>query len=227
MGLRSDKEYFDFARENPYRILLFLAMMMIAPAIFLVRFLILTPISYVIPALRKPLWELASSLVVSPGYKRPLPSLTEKRLWIFQEFMTFFYAFMGIALMFFGIWPWKVLVLWYLLAVFILFMNGLRTLAAHCYRNPPDHELLFSEQFLDSINIPGHFLLTLLWAPVGLRYHATHHLFPGMPYHNLAEAHRRLMTQLPAGNPYPQATRSSLWSALAQLWKESSNFQKS
>ncbi len=27
--------------------------------------------------------------------------------------------------------------------------------------------------------------LPALWAPVGLRYHATHHLFMSMPYHNL------------------------------------------
>jgi fatty acid desaturase len=110
--------------------------------------------------------------------------------------------------------------------VFILFTNGLRTLVAHCYRNPPDREMKFTEQFLDSIDIPGNFLLTPLWAPVGLRFHATHHLFPGMPYHSLGKAHRKLLKELPAGSPYPLAIRKSLVSALFQLWQESSDNQK-
>jgi fatty acid desaturase len=134
--------------------------------------------------------------------------------------MTFAYAATGLALMAAGILPWKVLLFWYLAAVFILFINGLRTLVAHCYRNPPDREMTFSEQFLDSINVPGNFLTTPLWAPVGLRFHATHHLFPGMPYHNLGKAHRRLMKELPEGNPYPQAVRKSFWHAFTRLWKE-------
>ncbi len=45
-------------------------------------------------------------------------------------------------------------------------------------------------------------LLPMLWAPVGLRYHALHHLLPGVPYHGLAEAHRRLVKTLDADSPY-------------------------
>ena len=220
-GTKDDHEYFDFALEKPYRILLFLATMLLAPAVFLFRFLVLTPLSYVIQPLRKPLWELASSLAVGAGFKRPLPDEREKHIWWVQEFMTFAYAAVGVGLMAAKILPWNVLLLWYLAAVFILFTNGLRTLVAHCYRNPPDRVMTFSEQFLDSIDIPGNILITPLWAPVGLRFHATHHLFPGMPYHNLGEAHWRLMKWLPPGNPYPLALRKSLWSALAQLWKQS------
>ncbi len=225
-GTRNDKEYFPFAISKPYRIPLFLFTMTLAPALFLIRFSIFTPLSYVIQPLRKPLWELASSLAVDLGYKRPPPVGREKYIWWAQEFMTFAYAATGLALMIAGIWPWKVLLLWYLAAVFILFTNGLRTLVAHCYRNQPDREMKFSEQFLDSIDIPGNFFTTPLWAPVGLRFHATHHLFPGMPYHNLGTAHRKLMKELPEGNIYPLATRKSLFSALAQLWKESSENQR-
>ncbi len=220
-GTKDDKEYFPFAISKPYRIPLFLLSMFLAPTIFLVRFSILTPLSYVIQPLRKPLWELASSLAVGSGYKRPEPSAGEKYLWWTQEFMTFAYSASGLLLMILGILPWKVLLFWYLAAMFILVTNGVRTLVAHCYRNPPAHEMEFSEQFLDSNDIPGNFLTTPLWAPVGLRFHATHHLFPGMPYHSLGEAHRRLMKGLPPGNPFPLATRKSLWEALNQLWKES------
>lgn len=222
-GTKDDHEYFDFALEKPYRILAFLLTMLLAPAVFLVRFLVATPLSYIIQPLRKPLWEMASSLAVGAGFKRPLPDEREKHIWWVQEFTTFAYAATGITLMALGILSWKVLALWYLAAVFILFTNGLRTLVAHCYRNPPNHEMSFSEQFLDSIDIPGNPLTTPLWAPVGLRFHATHHLFPGMPYHSLGAAHRRLMDQLPPGNPYPLVVRKSLGTALAQLWREASH----
>ena len=221
-GTKDDHEYFDFALERPYRILLFLLTMLAAPAVFLIRFLVLTPLSYIIQPLRKPLWELASSLAVGGGFKRPLPTEREKHIWWAQEFMTFAYAATGMGLMARGILPWRVLLLWYLAAVFILFTNGLRTLVAHCYRNPPDHEMTFSEQFLDSIDIRGNFFTTPLWAPVGLRFHATHHLFPGMPYHHLGAAHRRLSGDWEGKDLYLRTVRKSLFSALAQLWRESS-----
>jgi fatty acid desaturase len=57
----------------------------------------------------------------------------------------------------------------------------------------------------------------MLWAPVGLRYHALHHLMPRVPYHSLGEAHRRLVASLPADSPYHQAARRELIPALAEL----------
>ncbi len=222
-GTKDDHEYFDFALEKPYRILTFLLTMPLAPAVFLFRFLIATPLSYIIHPLRKPLWEMASSLAVGGGFKRPLPRKKEKWIWEIEEFLTFTYAAIAIGLMALGILPWKVLILWYLVAAFILFTNGLRTLAAHCYRNPPDHEMTFTEQFRDSIDIPGNPLTTPLWAPVGLRFHATHHLFPGIPYHNLGKAHNRLRRQLPPGNHYQSDSPRSLPVALLQLWRQAAS----
>jgi fatty acid desaturase len=60
-----------------------------------------------------------------------------------------------------------------------------------------------------------------LWAPVGLRYHALHHLFPSLPYHNLGKAHRRLMRELPADSPYRQTESPHLWASLRLLWVQS------
>jgi fatty acid desaturase len=99
-------------------------------------------------------------------------------------------------------------------------LNSLRTLAAHSYRNPGDRIMEFAEQYLDSVNVPGNRLFTTLWAPVGLRYHATHHLFPALPYHALGEAHRRLVRELPDNTLYLQTLRNSLWDALRRLWRE-------
>jgi fatty acid desaturase len=56
--------------------------------------------------------------------------------------------------------------------------------------------------------------------PVGLRFHALHHLFPSLPYHNLAAAHARLMAALPADSPYRRTVSSGLWTTIRQLWRE-------
>jgi fatty acid desaturase len=106
----------------------------------------------------------------------------------------------------------------YAVSVVILFMNALRTLGAHRYTND-EGQMTFVEQMLDSVNYPNRPFLSALWAPVGLRFHALHHLFPSMPYHNLAKAHERLMHNLPADSPYRQTVSPSLFAALCELYQ--------
>jgi fatty acid desaturase len=98
-------------------------------------------------------------------------------------------------------------------------VNSIRTLAAHRYQNPEENVMSHLNQMLDSVNIPGNGWLTPLWAPVGLRYHATHHLFPDLPYYALREAHRRLIQDQGENSLYGQTVCSGLLPALNQLWK--------
>jgi fatty acid desaturase len=72
-------------------------------------------------------------------------------------------------------------------------------------------------QFLDSVNVPPPGTLPALWAPVGLRYHALHHLLPGVPYHNLGEAHRRLCRELDEASVYHNSTHRHLTALVARL----------
>ena len=74
-----------------------------------------------------------------------------------------------------------------------------------------------SQGFLDTVNGPPPAMLPFLWAPVGLRYHALHHLMPRLPYHNLGIAHRRLVEALPVDHAYRQVEQRELVSALARL----------
>lgn len=225
-GTKEDGEYLPFVLLGRFRIISFFLIMLVVPAVFLLRFL-LTPLSYLVPPLRKLLWEYLSSLSIDPEWKRPAPEERDGKWWRLQELLTCAYGAAFLFCLWKGILPWKVFILWYLVSAAILLVNGLRTVGAtHCYRNPGDHILEFSEQFLDSVTIPGNSFTSPLWAPVGLRFHAVHHLFPGMPYHHLGEAHRRLMKGLPENSVYHLTLRKSLWDGLASLWNEAGHRSK-
>jgi fatty acid desaturase len=140
------------------------------------------------------------------------------RVWRRQEAFCFGYGLLAFIAILAGILPVENVVKVYFVAVGVVGLNQLRTLGAHRFRHRGE-ELTFLEQLLDSVNYPRWPLLTGLWAPIGLRYHALHHLFPSIPYHNLHEAHLRLMAQLPADSPYRQTVSPGLWAALSVLWR--------
>ena len=107
---------------------------------------------------------------------------------------------------------------WYAVLTFVSFFNTLRVLGAHEYESdgsPRDRH----EQLEDSIDTPGAFW-TELWAPVGLRYHALHHFFPGIPYHNLGIAYQRIVAALPQDSLFLQSTSPSLGHSLSELLRK-------
>ena len=106
--------------------------------------------------------------------------------------------------------------------VCVLYLDHFRTLGAHCYTNAGG-EVTFVDQWLDSVNYPDSRFSSFVWAPVGLRFHALHHLFPTLPYHNLARAHRRLMALLPADSPYRETNSPGLVASLRRLWRLAGN----
>lgn len=217
-GTPADGEYLPFAsRLSPWAMVGFVAMGLVLPAVTALRFVVLTPFGWISPRVRRLLWERLSSLTIDPHFRRGV-SDRDERGWRWQEALAFAYGAAALALAGAGVLPWRVLGLWYLVAVAVFCVNAVRTLAAHRYRHPDDNPMTISEQFLDSVDVPGSPLLTALWAPVGLRYHATHHLFPSMPYHNLGKAYRRLVYRWPRA--YARATQAGLWVALGQIWRE-------
>ena len=220
-GTTEDGEYLPFAVQSPWHIVLYLLFSFAAPLLLAGRFVVLTPLSWLHPRWRRWVWEHASSLTIDLRYCRPAASAKDETNWKLQEAFTAGYGITAITLAASGIIPVRVLGIWYLLELSVFLLNSVRTLAAHRYRNPGTHSMAFADQFLDSVNVTGHRLITPLWAPVGLRFHATHHLFPAIPYHALGEAHRRLATQLSDSSVYLSTTHNSLCSALRQLWQES------
>ena len=221
-GTSKDGEYIPFATLKPRAMIGYVLLSFLLPLFFIVRFLLLTPLSYLIPPLRKLIWERASSLTIDMSYQRAENAIRNDKHWRLQEFAAFVFVTTAITCIALGILTYKALILWYAIAMFIFFINSLRTLSAHAYRNPGDHEMEFAEQYLDSINVPGNLFITGLWAPVGLRYHATHHLFMSLPYHNLGKAQRRLVAGLSDNTLYLKTVRTSMWDALCRIWEEAS-----
>ena len=105
--------------------------------------------------------------------------------------------------------------MWYATYTAVLLANRLRMLAAHHFASdgrPTDH----LGQIADSIDTPAGWWAAL-WAPLGLRYHALHHLFPALPFHNLGRAYRRLVASLPAESFYHRSRGQGLVWAIGRL----------
>jgi fatty acid desaturase len=165
-------------------------------------------------------------MIMDPKYIRPLPTKKVLRMIRIQEFCCFAFIWAVVARMTinYGILfkePLSPLfvVQAYCTGVFIVGINALRTLGAHRWTHDGSREMTFVEQMLDSVNYPHNPLIGGLWAPIGLRFHALHHIFPTMPYHALATAHKRLMKDLPPDSPYRQTEARSLTEVITTLWK--------
>jgi fatty acid desaturase len=218
-GTADDGEYLPWGRPgNRLAIVMFVLSGFLAFPAGVVRFGVLAPLSWLSPRLRRWVAVSASSLVVDVGYRRLPPSGAEARRWVLCEAAVFFYLCAALLGLLLGIIPWGCLLLLYLTISAALFLNSLRTLAAHRYRSF-GRPLALTGQMLDSVNYPRRAWLNELWAPVGLRFHAVHHLFPGLPYHNLATAHARLLRLLPPDSPYRRTEGRSLMASLRELWR--------
>ncbi len=213
-GTAEDPEYLPLGLMKPWTLPTFLLIAALLPPALLLRCAVLVPLGAVIPPLRKLVWERFSSLSTNPAFRRRPPEGELARMVFWQE--------LGATL-----WAWGLLAstLWLggrplLIALAVIaaaaVLNQLRTLAAHLWTNEGE-AMTVTAQYLDSVNVPPPALLAPLWAPVGLRYHATHHLLPSVPYHSLGEAHRRLTAQLGPGTTYEGANYSGLWTLLAHL----------
>ena len=225
-GTKEDGEYIPLATMPTREIFIYLSQILVIPIVAVVRWGLLTPLTWVSPRVRDWVHVHASSMIMDPKYMRPLPTKKVRRIMRIQEFCCFAFIWAVVARMTinYGILfaeplsPWFV-VQAYSTGVFIVAINAARTLGAHRWMHDGSREMTFVEQMLDSVNYPHNPLVGGLWAPIGLRFHAMHHIFPTMPYHALATAHKRLMRDLPADSPYRRTEARSLHEVLATLWQ--------
>jgi fatty acid desaturase len=215
-GTPADGEYLPLASAPVRETVLYLAQVPVMPLLAIFRFLVLVPLSFLHPCLRRWLLERWSSYAINPYYRRTITPAEPHRLWIALDVMCFLWLAVILTLVFKGFLTWRMIGLFYCLSTYSIALNWIRNLAAHRYANTGG-EISFAEQVEESINIVRSSLLTLLLFPVGLRYHGLHHLFPSLPYHALGKAHRRLMKALPEDSPYRKTCCSGFFAALRDL----------
>ena len=213
-GTAEDPEYLPLARMNPVSLPMFAFLAFVTPPSLRGRSAVRGPRGAVPPPLRRLVWAHLSSLSINPAFRRRPPEGAFARMVFWQEL---------------GASAWSWTVLWWswhhgwrpLLVTLAIFssaalLNQVRTLVAHLWENAGE-PMTVTAQFLDSVNVPPPGPLSPLWAPVGLRFHALHHLLPSMPYHALGEAHRRLSAHLGPQSTYQRASYPGLMPLLGRL----------
>jgi fatty acid desaturase len=213
-GTVEDPEYLPLALMKPWSLPVFALTAILLPVALLVRSAVLVPLGAVIPPLRTLVWERASALAINPQYRRRRPEGDFARMVFWQEVGCSVWAIAVLAASF--AWGWRPLLIALCVVSLTAFLNQVRTLVAHLWENDGE-AMTVTAQYLDSVNVPPPARFSGLWAPVGLRYHALHHLLPSLPYHSLSEAHRRISRHLGEASTYRKASYPGLAPLLMRL----------
>lgn len=220
-GTPDDGEYLPLAAAPLRETVKYLVQGPLLPLLLVARFGVLGPLSWLHRGLREWVLTAATAAVSNPYYRKRFAARDEGHLLIVESLCFVYLAALGM-LFGLGVVTAALLLKAYVLLATTLTLNWVRTLAAHGYGNR-GATMSHLEQFGDSINITGQTWLTLFMFPVGLRFHALHHLVPTLPYHNLGKAHARLSHALPADSPYHAVNRASFFATLAELWRGARN----
>ena len=219
-GTSYDPEYAPLAHWSWGRILWFVVSLVFVPALLILRWGVLGPLAFFLPRLRRLLIERASTLVTNPDYRRPAPRGKHAVRWLIQEIAVALTVWGVAASIDQGWLSLQWIVQWYIVMTGIALVNQVRTLAAHRYDNDGS-QLDATAQLLDSVTLSGWTFPTVLAAPLGLRFHALHHVLPTVPYHSLGFVHRLLLEELPLDSPYRQTQERGIFAAVKSLLRQS------
>jgi fatty acid desaturase len=210
-GRRDDPEYIVnvFHRADWLSLAGYTLLIAAFPLLVFLRFL-LAPLTFLTPGLRRWVLRRASALTMNVRYERKLNDF-DRRAITSIELLCWLRATAMIAAVVIGATHWTRLPLMYSVALGVLLLNQLRLLADHHFESR-GRLLDVGDHIMDSCNHTGRDFMTWLLFPFAIRYHALHHLFPSLPYHNLASAHGFLSAHLPPLSPYHSLSQKSWWS---------------
>jgi fatty acid desaturase len=188
---------------------------LLLPLIHTSRFLLVVPVAWFSPAIRRWADTRASSLGILGLSRRKPPTAKEAFSWRTQELGCFAYLVMMSCAVAGGAIPVGFVLQINTLIVIMLLLHGIRVMVGHRYEVQGSNDRI--EQVLDSFNFTRNRWATILMAPLGFHLHALHHLFPKIPYHNLQEAHRRISGALPPDSFYHSVETPSYFRAVARF----------
>ena len=185
----------------------------IYPIYVLFRFL-LAPLTLLNPKLREFTLKRLSSFTLNWKYERNINRLDRKKF-LLVEMLCCARAWLIPLGIIVGVSDWTRLPMLYLLAITILAANQMRFFADHHFESHGD-QMSMAEHITDSCNYSQNDFFTWLFFPFTIRFHALHHLFPTIPYHNLPAAHEHLSEKLPADSVYHTLDQPSWWHTCKQ-----------
>lgn len=188
-----------------------------APLIFWIRFGILSWLSLLSRRLRSYSIRRLSSM---GNLKRSTSFTPKQKLKLYQQEVVLFVYLLAVFWLFVtATIPLRYIGIWYIVSVLTWCLKMWRVIGEHKYDATVDQPLSKPEHILDTHTHKTNWL-TLLLFPLGTRYHALHHLHPGIPYHNLPLAHQLLIDNLPEKHFYRATERARYTDAFRQLWQK-------
>ena len=212
-GTKDDAEYAYGINDNWLKMLQPIVSSLLLPIFSTIRFGLLPPLMLFFPKSWKvKIYQHASTLIVEPRYIRPMRSDSELKNMMINDLFCSVFRIGFILALIYGLLPIKTLWVWLAMIFTASVLNMYRTKIAHRYLG--DGKPMSQQgQLLDSVTVSGSFL-SGIWAPVGLRFHSAHHLYPVMPYHNLAKLHVYLSREEFKDHPYNKTVFSNFFKAI-------------
>lgn len=218
-GTEHDPEYVVNVcdRGNWCQLAGYFLLVAIFPLLVFLRFL-LAPLTFIHPAIRQFTLRRLSSFTFNWRYTRAVHRVNRPTFAIL-ELLCSLRAWCIPAAVMLGFTPWTRMGQLYFLGAAVVTLNQLRQLADHHFEGSGER-LSVSDHILDSCNFVGRDPLTWLFFPMAIQYHALHHLFPSLPYHNLEAAHEYLMRTLPSHSPYRSLEQVHWWSVAGKMLRQ-------
>ena len=134
-GTARDPEYHPLARRPPAELALFLGVALLAPVAVILRFAVLAPLGFLIPAVRRFTVAKASGMVINTGFSREDLDRAGRAPWLAQEIGCWLWSWTLIGLAITGRLPLGWVATIAAIYALMAFLNQVRTAVAHRWEN--------------------------------------------------------------------------------------------